>query len=224
MKIKEFHRKYQITDYSLKLGKGEATLKWNYAAGTYFFVFLYDARKNLDLNEVVQELQEMGYEDKTLLQKQGNRLYTTQDGRVKVFLYREKEFIQNHLSCSILNGERKHGVPYGIRVLVGEYDKEGEEFSLYLGQDMENTRFIPVKVIPEIRYLPKHFSKEKYCLLQIPWIQDYMDGALEYLVDGVQAAYPIPCGCLGKEMVILIPRRAFVRVGVGERYRMYYRV
>lgn len=225
MKLKEYNQAYPIIDYSLKSGKGEVTLKWNYKRGTHFLVILYDVGVSFDLEEMVQELNEKYQDDRFLVQKEGNRLYATKDSKVKIFLYREKELIQNHLSCSILSSEMKRGVPYGIRVLVGEYQREEDVFELYREKDLESsTRFVPVKVIPEIRYKAKVFSKEKWCILRIPQLKDYMDGALEYQIDGVKTTYPIPLSCLDREMLILIPKNSFLTVHVAERYKNYYKV
>lgn len=225
MKIKEYNQEYQVIDYSLKLGNGEVTLKWNYKKGTYFLVFLYDMGKSFDLEKVIQELGENYQEDLFLIQKEGNQLYTTKDGNVKIFLYREKELIQNHLSCSILNSEMKRGISYGIQVLIGEYQKEEAIFYLYREKDFESsTRFVPVKVTPKIYYKSKIFSKEKWCILRIPPLKNYRDGALEYQIDGIKTAYPIPRSCLDRELLILIPKSSRLTLRVAERYKNYYKV
>ena len=225
MKLKEYNRAYPIIDYSLKSGNGEITLKWNYKKGTHFLVILYDIGISFALEEMVQKLNENYQEDRFFIQKEGNRLYTAKDGRVKIFLYREKEFVQNYLSCSILSSEMKRGIPYGIRVLVGEYQKEEEVFELYREKDLESsTRFVPVKVTPEIYYKSKMFSNEKWCILRIPQLKDYMDGALEYQIDGVKTTYPIPLSCLDREMLIIIPKSSFLTVRVAEAYKNYYKV
>ncbi|MCX4267601.1 MAG: hypothetical protein OSJ62_02895 [Lachnospiraceae bacterium] len=223
MKIKEYSKEYPIIDYSLKVGNGEITLKWNYKKGTHFLVFLYDLGKPFELEKVVQELDENYEEDRFLIQKEGNRLYTTKDGRVKIFLYKEKELI--HLSCSILSSEMKRGLPYGVRVLAGEYQKEEAVFYLYREKDLESsTRFVPIKITPEISYKSKLFSKEKWCILRIPQIKDYIDGALEYQIEGIRTTYPIPKSCLNRELWIPIPKNSVLMIKAAEQYKNYYKV
>lgn len=225
MERKEGKKEYQVIDYSLKIGSGEVTLKWNYKKGTHFLIFLYSMEHPFDLEEIIQKLNEKYKEDCFLIQIEGNQLYTAKDDSIKVFLYREKEFIQNHLSCSILNSEIKRGIPYGICVLVGEYQKEKGIFYLYSEGNLENsTRFLPVKVKPEIHYKSKVFSKEKLCMLRIPKLRAYVDGALEYQINGVEMTYPIPVSCLDREMLIRIPKNSFLIVRVAKSYKNYYKV
>ncbi len=223
MIIESHEKDYQVKDYSMKRAGGEIVLKWKYSRGTHFFVLLYDGRKEVDLQELAQEMEDMGLDDRTLLQKSGHNVYTTE--KVKLFLFREREFVQNGESCTIPGGEIKHGVPYGVSVFIGEYEKEEWTMHLYQVKDPDiNTRFVPVKLEPKIEYKKKMFAKEKLCVLQVPYLQDYVDGALQYHVDGVRMTYPLPASCLDKNLYIEIPREASVTLRVADKYKKYYRV
>ena len=223
MIIESHEKDYQVKDYSMKRAGGEIVLKWKYSRGTHFFVLLYDGRREVDLQELAQEMEDMGLDDRTLLQKSGHNVYTTE--KVKLFLFREREFVQNGESCTIPGGEIRHGVPYGVSVFIGEYEKEEWTMHLYQVKDPDiNTRFVPVKLEPKIEYKKKMFAKEKLCVLHVPYLQDYVDGALQYHVDGVRMTYPLPASCLDKNLYIEIPREASVTLRVAEKYKKYYRV
>ncbi len=223
MIIESHDKDYQVKDYSIKRAGGEIVLKWKYSRGTHFFVLLYDGRKEVDLQELAREMEETGLDDRTLLQKSGHNVYTTD--KVKLFLFREREFVQNGESCTIPGGEIRHGVPYGVSVFIGEYEKEEWTMHLYQVKDPGiNTRFVPVKLEPKIEYKKKMFAKEKLCVLQVPYLQDYVDGALQYHVDGVRMTYPLPACCLDKNIYIEIPRDATVALRVADKYKNIYRV
>lgn len=223
MIIESHEKDYQVKDYSMKRAGGEIVLKWKYSRGTHFFVLLYDGRKEVDIQELAREMEETGLDDRTLLQKSGHNVYTTD--KVKLFLFREREFVQNGESCTIPGGEIRHGVPYGVSVFIGEYEKEEWTMHLYQVKDPGiNTRFVPVKLEPKIEYKKKMFAKEKLCVLQVPYLQDYVDGALQYHVDGVRMTYPLPACCLDKNIYIEIPRDATVALRVADKYKKFYRV
>ena len=225
MRIRDHDKDYQVKDYSMKRAGGAIVLKWKYSRGSHFFVLLYDGRKEVDLQKLAQEMEDKGLDDRTLLQKGGHHIYTTSDEKAKLFLFREREFVQNGESCTIPGGEIKHAIPYGVSVFIGEYDKEEWIMHLYQVKDPEiNTKFVPVKLEPKIEYKNKLFAKEKLCVLHVPYLQDYMDGALQYHVDGVRMTYPLPASCLDKNLYIEIPKDASVVLRVADQYKKYYRV
>lgn len=225
MIIEDYDKDYQVKDYSMKRVGGEIVLKWKYSRGTHFFVLLYDGRKEMNLQELAQEMEDMGLDDRTLLQKSGHNVYITKDEKAKLFLFREREFVQNGESCTIPGGEIKHAVPYGVSVFIGEYDKEEWVMHLYQVKDPEiNTQFVPVKLEPRIEYKNKLFARERLCILHVPYLQDYVDGALQYHVDGVRMTYPLPAGCLDKDLYLEIPKDASVNIRVADKYKKFYRV
>ena len=61
-------------------------------------------------------------------------------------------------------------------------------------------------------------------MLRIPKLRAYVDGALEYQINGVEMAYPIPVSCLDREMLIRIPKNSFLIVRVAKSYKNYYKV
>ena len=227
MRIKEFDKDYLVMDYSLKKASGKINLKWNYRKGRYFLIFLYDARKVLSLENMIQELEEKELDDKFLMEKSSVPLYTASSETEKLFLCREAEYLQNNQIYSISTRELKNGIPYAFSVFVAEYDKANEKLGIYPVKDFEsNTQFIPVKLNPNISYKPKFFASNKICILKVPSMQDYQDGALEYYVTGVggNVEYPIPASCLGKELFIQIPKDSEVVVRASDKYKKYYSV
>lgn len=225
MKVEGFDKSYQVKDYTMKRAGGEIAMRWKYARGTHFFVLLYDSRRDVDLGEIVREMEEEGLDDQAVLRKNGHHIYTTRDEKGKVFLFREREFVNNGQCCSIPGGEVRRSVPYGVSVFIGEYDRAEGVMHLYEAGDREaNTQFIPVKLEVQIRYKQKLFAKEKLCILHVPGLPEYTDGALQYHVDGVRTNFPLPAGCLGRDLFLTIPKDASVAVRVADPYKKYYRV
>lgn len=226
MVIKEFNADYQVLDYSINRSSGKINLKWNYKHGRYFLIFLYDARNSLNLEKIMQELEQKQLDDRTLIERNSAPIYTTSNGTEKIFLCRESEYVQNNQTYCLPVKELKNGVPYAISIYITEYDRDTGVLYLYPVKDSEiNTQFIPVKVNPNISYKNKLFSSTKMCTLNVPHMYDYPDGALEYYVTGVgvKVEYPIPAECLGKELLVLIPKDSEVVVRAADKYKKYYR-
>lgn len=225
MKVEEFDKDYQVKGYTMKRAGGELVLKWKYARGTHFFVLLYDAKRDMCLRDIVREMEDNGLDEGTVMQKGGHHIYTTGDGKAKLFLYREREIRQNGESCAIPGSEVKRTVPYGVSVFIGEYDREAGTMHLYEARDPDiNTQFVPVKLEPSITYKSRLFSKDKLCILHLPYLQDYTDGALQYHVDGVRMTYPLPADCLDRDLFIEIPKDSSVVIRVADKFKKYYRV
>lgn len=227
MKVKEFNKECLVMDYSLTRAGGKVNLKWNYKQGKYFLVFLYDARNMLHLEHIIRELEEKELDDRLLMERNAVPFYTTGSEVEKIFLCRETEYIQNNQTYSIAAKELKSGVPYAVSVFIADYDKTSGEIGIYPVKAFEmNTQFIPVKINPMISYKNKFLSADRICVLKLSPMQDYQDGALEYYVTGVggKAEYPIPASCLGKELLIQIPKDSEVVVRASDKYKNYYRV
>lgn len=225
MKVEEFDSDYQVKEYTMKRTGGEIVLRWKYSKGSHFFVLLYDARREARLSDIVREMEDKGLDDRTVLQKSGHLVYAAGDGKARLFLYREREFRQNRESCTIPGGEIRRAVPYGISVFIGEYDREEGVLHVYQVKDSEvNTQFLPVKLEPKITYKSRLFSKDKLCVLRVPYVQDYTDGALQYHVDGVRMTYPLSADCLERDLFIEIPKDSSVAIRVADKFKKYYRV
>ena len=50
-----------------------------------------------------------------------------------------------------------------------------------------------------------------------------MNGAIMYHVDGISVDFPLAQGCLGKELVIVIPAKSEVSIRIREEYKKYYK-
>ena len=135
------------------------------------------------------------------------------------------EFVRDGKSVAIPVSELDKNVPYGICVFacrLEEEDEEKERLHVYPSDAQENTWFLPVKVKAQIRYRKRLFSSEKYGILYVPRIADYRDGAVCCRVDGAASLLPLPQACLGRELVITMPKRAKLCLSVREADRKYF--
>lgn len=224
MRVEEFDRDYQITEYKMEPKGGEIRLSWGYKKATHFIVLVYDARRGADLEALARKMEEGEIDWSGPGLADG-----VSDEAVKVFLCTETMFRNKGQSYTIPAGAVKGKVPYGISVFPGMYDKTEKCMHIYRPKDPEqNTRFWQAKLSCRIRYeknfFLNFFSKEKLCVLWLEEVPDYDDGALMYHVEGVGILYPLPESCLGKELYISVPKGRSVEVRVAEDYKKYYKV
>lgn len=226
MTIEKENPEYQVHNYTSAEEGGKLVLRWKYAKGMYFFVFVYDCRRELDLKHIVREMEVQEPDDQTLSQSSGSGpIYTTGDEQVKVFLCRQREFLDKNESYSIGISEFQKEIPYGISVFIGQYDEKSRVMHLYQSRDAEsNTRFRPVKLTVKIQYRSCLLSRKKKCILRAECIRDYEDGALQYQVDGWDTPYPLPASCRNSDLFLLIPRNSSVNLSIAKQYRKYYTV
>ena len=81
----------------------------------------------------------------------------------------------------------------------------------------------PVQREHIVEYIKKWFSKQVICILKLPTLESYTDGAIMYHVENVKADFPLPEGCLGRELYIAVPGRDTLSVRIREEYRNYYK-
>ncbi|MBO5281745.1 MAG: hypothetical protein J6B43_01250 [Lachnospiraceae bacterium] len=225
MRIETYRDDFQLCEYSLKRNGGEIALSWKYKGGSHFLIFLYDARRSFKLQQIIEEIEKQGHSDRDIVRLPGGSLHISGDGSMKVYVCREPEFAMKGQCYTLQGHEIKRGIPYGIRIFAAQYDREREMLHIYCPKEEEdNVQYIPVRIEPEIRYRPVLLSRDRICLLQIPYMQDYIEGALEYYVSGVRCGYPLSRECLGREIQIVIPRDAAVTVRVADSCKKYYRI
>lgn len=223
MIIENSRKEYQIRELTVKKESGAICLNWRFKEGSHFLICLYDSRKELKLETIFAELEENGQSDDTIVHSTQKQIYAKGNGSLKVFCLREKEFVQNNKSFVLPAGELKKGIPYSIAVYVCNYDANEEILHVYEAQKDENICFFPVTITADITYRKKLFSKQKQCILRLPRLEDYKDGAIMYHVQGISEDFPLPAACLGKGMIIMIPKGAEVSIHIRDEYKKYYR-
>ncbi|MDE6201931.1 MAG: hypothetical protein K2G19_00475, partial [Lachnospiraceae bacterium] len=226
MRIKSVDLAYQIREMGIKKEGREIHINWRFKEATHFLVFLYDSRREFVLEEVLREIAESGLTDEDIVHSPQKKVYSGKKDSLKVFCVREKEFVKNGKKFSIMANEAKRGVPCTIAVYVCRYDEEEGGLSVYEPSGRENEVFLPITIEPEIRYkkvglLPG--NKKRMCILRLPYIEEYRDGAIMYHIDGIETDFPLPSGCLGKDIVIMIPVKSEVCIRIREEYRKYYK-
>lgn len=224
MTIEEYREEYQIREFLVKKQNNRTMLSWRFKKGSHFLIFMYDSRYEFQLDAAVSLLEDTGITDREIVNNRSvNQLYNKENGKFKVFCLREKEFVQNGKIYTVPAAEERKGIPYEIRLFVCNYDVDEEELYIYKPEKKENLQYIPVVVKPEIRYEKKLFSRQATCVLKLPRLEDYKDGAMMYHIDGVSGDFPLPASCLGRELYIQVPEIDSVTVRIRDEFKKFYR-
>lgn len=210
---------YQIRELACSKEAGRIRLRWRYKQTSDFLVFFYDSRKEFDLKLACARLAAEGYSDPELAEQPKRLLSVDTDSCLKFAYIKHAEFQRDGRCFSFPANMLKKDLPYGICVFACVYDTQ---LHIFPAGTQHNVCYLPVRIKAEIRYKTKLFSKDKYCMLRLPYLEDYQDGCIRYYVEGVTSDFPLPQSCLGRELVIVIPRRAKVRIRVQEEYKKYY--
>ncbi|MDE7313259.1 MAG: hypothetical protein K2N87_16835 [Eubacterium sp.] len=237
MIIENRQQDYEIRELSCSREAGMIRLRWRYKKATDFLVFLYDSRQTAEfcLEEALEELAAEGEEaDEAAVLDSAKKLYTPGKGVPWMLLHRTKEdFVRDGRSLALPVSELSRHVPYGISVFACCLKTDQDTEAMYTKRNVlhvypsslpENTCFVPVRARAQIRYRKRLFSREKYGLLSLPRIADYRDGAVLYHVEGAAFDVPLPQACLGRELVITLPRQAKVSLRVREADQKYLAV
>lgn len=238
MVVESGQQDYEIRELSCSREAGVIRLRWRFKKATDFFIFVYDSRQTeaFHLEEALKELAAGCTEeaDDTAVIDCAKKLYAPgKDSSWKMMHRTKAEFMRDGRSLAIPANELAKNVPYGISVFAccfkarednGTGVPQKNVLHVYLSALGENTCFVPVRVRAQLRYKTRLFSREKYGLLYLPRIADYRDGAVLYHVDGADFDVPLPQSCLGRELVIALPKQAQASLHVREADRKYLAV
>jgi hypothetical protein len=225
MKIRDCSEEYRIREFRVRRQNAQTVLTWRFRNATHFLLFMYDSQYAFDLEEAVGQLEKAKIADARIASvKSGDQIFEKGNERCKLFCLREREFLKEDKCFTIPFQEIKKGIPYEIRLFACNYDSASQELSVFRPSDPdENLQYIPVIIQPEIQYIKKWFSKQVICILKLPTLESYTDGAIMYHVENVKADFPLPEGCLGRELYIAVPGRDTLSVRIREEYRNYYK-
>lgn len=225
MEMADFDRDYQIENLTIRRVGRETSLEWRYKRGTHFLVLLYDSRRQVELSDLIYGIEQKGIDDAAAVAKGGGKIYMSADEAIKVFLLQETRFAKSSYAWMIPAAEIRRGIPYGVSVFTMVYERVRGVLHIYPASAPEdNTQYIAVNVRPEIRYKRQAFLREKTCILHIPYLQGYTDGALEYFIDTVGIGYPLPASCMGQQLVITVPEDGTLYVRAADHCKKYYRI
>ena len=228
MEKKKGTPEYQIKDIVVKKEAGEVQICWKSKEGTHFLVCIYNNNTNSDiqLKEVLDTLKKAGMKDSDIYASGHGKtlVYTEPNGISKIYCIREKEFIKNGKKCILSNGVFNKSIPYIIRVYVCQYLKEENKLIVYESEADENTVFIPANITVGKKEEKVLFGKVKKCYFKFPKLDDYINGALMYHVDGIEYDFPLTESCMNNEIVITVPVDKDVHMRTKEEYRNRYKV
>lgn len=225
MKIEEYREDYAVREFVLRKEERQIILEWNYREGTHFLIFLYDRGTEFSLSKAKDMLTEKGISDEMIIKSQsGSPVNREDNAEIQVYCVRREEFYKARRSYAISVSGMKS---YEISLFACAYDWEKKELSVYQSQGQENVQAIPVEVRCHIEYKRAFLWFKRRCILQLPVMQGYQDGALTYHVSGMSGNIdiPIPRACLGKNLYITMPdKEAEVTVHIQETYKKHYRL
>ncbi|MDE7432704.1 MAG: hypothetical protein K2N34_12435 [Lachnospiraceae bacterium] len=225
MRIEEYQEDYAIREFVLKKEERQIILEWNYREGTHFLIFLYDRGIEFSLSKARNWLMEKGISDEMIIKSQPNNpAYRAETGDVQVFCLRREEFHRARRSYAIAASGMG---PCEVSLFACAYDRTEKELSVYQSQGQENVQAIPSEVRYHIQYKKGFLWIKKRCILQLPVMQGYQDGAIVYHVSGMAGNIDIPLSraCLGKNLYITMPDKdAELTVRIPEAYKKHYRL
>lgn len=214
---------YQIRELEYKKKMGMVTFSWRFKEATDFLVFIYDSRQDFNLTTVKEIIENAGFKDQDIINSTKKIIPLKKDGTLKMLHIGRREFLDNNRRLQFPVNEFKKNIPYGISVYACKYVEEGKKLYIYQTVLEDNTCFIPVLINADIQYKKMPFSKDKLCILQVPVIDGYKDGAIMYHVSGIVPDFPLSQQCLGRELIITIPRQSEVSIHIKEKYKKYYK-
>lgn len=214
---------YQIRELEYKKKMGMVTFSWRFKEATGFLVFIYDSRQDFNLTTVQEIAEKAGFSGQDIINSAKELIPLEKDGTLKMLYIGRCEFLNNNRRLQLPANEFKKNIPYGISVYACRYAEDIKKIYIYQTVLENNTCFIPVLINPDIQYKKIPFSKDKLCILQIPVIDGYKDGAVMYHVNGIVPDFPLAQQCLGRKLVITIPRQSEVSIRINEQYKKYYK-
>lgn len=223
MKRAEYNMEFQINKFDVNKEQNETVLKWQYIEADYFLVFINDGTYEFDLENALNEMREADIEDSTIVRSMSDeQLYTVENSKFRVFCISEKEFAHSQKKYVVPRSGMKRNISYEVRVYACSYSN-AEGLTVFDAKKDENVRFIQAPVYCDINISKKFLKKNYTCTLKVQKLDDYKDGAVMYHVDGVDADFPLPANCLGREMVIMLPSNRNVNIRIKDEYKKYYR-
>ncbi len=223
MKVRKYSAEYQTREFSLTREEKNVQISWRFKEGSHFLIFVYDSRYTFALKPALEKATKAAGSDENIIFSDSRRPFFEESGGFKAFCCSEKEFLSSKKCYFLPAGELKRGVPYTISVYVCAYDEGKKLLQVIEPEGEQNVLHVPVMVHPEITYKTKAFSKQKECLLKLPSLESYKEGAIMYHVDPLNIDFPLPEKCLGKILSVMVPKDAEVSIRIRNEYREFYK-
>lgn len=223
MKIEKEHADYQIWEMKQYKESMYIRLHWRFRNATDFLIYIYDSRSAFDLENAVQKIKAMGRTDLDIVNGAEEAMLLEPDGSLKAVHVKKEDFMRSGKKFRLPVAGMKQDIPYGISVFACEFDQEEELLHIYRTDMRQNTCFRPVEIKTDIKCKHEWFAKYDCCTICLPRLEEYQDGAILYHVDGINSDFPLPKSCLGKKLVVAVPKGAQVSIRIREEYQKYYK-
>ena len=229
MRISEYDPKYRLEKLNAKKDQDKIIISWKYKQGDSFLICVYDRRKEMNLQTVEDMINNESLSDEDIWKSESGRPIVKLNETTMLFFVSKNAFDRQTRSAGgylIYNTMLTSGVAYGIQVYI--CNMEEDILKVYTPKENECQCYIPTIVRYRVSYKDKIFTGDKICTIRVEKMEGYQNGAVTYRIDGLHEGnvpeYPLAETALGKNLYILIPRKASVYLKVAEEYKQQYKL
>lgn len=193
----------------------EYVLAWKFQNAGYFLIVVAEGIEEITLEDDIFPV----------LEVRGEELVSSkylEAGELKLYFIKEQEFLLNKNRYSISRQKLKSQTPYQVAVYTCELQENSLE--VYEPEGKENRSAIPVVIPGKIRYKTPLFSRQTICYLTMGRIPGYVNGLVGYKPSCGRCTFPLSEACLGRDVVITLPKGESLTAVISEKYRQFYTI
>lgn len=205
---------YVISQLQMEKKPEGFILKWKFREGDGFLLVISVYGQAPELAELCRVLQG---KERELLDKK-----SVEFGGTRIITVTADEFLVNEKQYGLNRKYIMRGVP--CRISIYPYRVDGNEISLYEVDPEENEVIIPVSVNVQISYTKPLFSRKRRCVIRIPQIEDYVDGAILYRPGNSTVSIPLTQFCLNRDLIVFLPPEESVEFKISPAYKSCYKI
>lgn len=215
VEVKNPKSNYDITALSFSCEQDNYAIKWSYQKGNSFLVVISSGLENWELNkeniaEITDHWQEIVDETEYVFRN------------FKVFFIKEPIFASQDKRFLLRKKDIDSYVP--ARISIFTCNEEAENSLIYKNKGNDGVLYIPAYVWVSLKYKNIWFTRKKRCFMKVNSLTGYQDGMVFYQIDNQAPDIPLTSKCLGREMIVTLPRQSFLKVEITEKYKLLYEV
>lgn len=216
MKIeKGMDSEHQIQNLTRTPSAMEYSFGWKFQNASHFLIAIMAGMGELELDEDIIPV----------LEAQGDELVhskSVEERGLQLHLLEEKKFRLNRNRYAVSRQKLKPQTPYQVAVYACEMTEDC--LKIYESRGKENRNSIQVVLIGRVKYKNPLFSRQTVCRLTVPKIPDYTDGMIVYKPSCSRCVFPMSESCLGRDVVVTLPKGETVSLLVSENCRQFYTI
>ena len=206
---------YEIRGVECQEQDDRYILTWKYQKGTHFLIFLSAAEKKLNPEDEWKEMSEQNFQ---AFMESGE--YRTD--RFLMLLVEEPGISSAGKKYDLLKSDADSYLPGKIRIFSCTEDVD--RLSVYRSLEELSSLYLPVWVKIHTSYRKICFTRRKKCYFQVDPFREYKEGMVCYRVREDGGIFPLTQQCLGKKLLVVMPRNLMLKVFISEEYAKCYRI